>query len=102
MLDRAPHSRINLLRSPSKCFVDKRLADAAVGTRNQNGFVFNIHRLLLSGCLLLLRLWGPGGYGVKDYLKCRVGIGWRSRDTQPESMSPHEFLHVSRAASRPY
>src|SRR5258706_4104373 len=73
-----PH---NLLRSPSKCFVDKRLADTAVGTRNQNGLVFNIHRLLLSGRLLLLRLWGPGGYGVKDYLKCREGIGWRSRDT---------------------
>jgi hypothetical protein len=43
VLDRAPHSRIYLLRSASKRFVDKRFADATVSAGNQNCLVRNVH-----------------------------------------------------------
>jgi hypothetical protein len=43
VLDGASHSRVYLLRSASKRFVDKRLSDASVSTRNQNCLVCNVH-----------------------------------------------------------
>jgi hypothetical protein len=43
VLHGAAHPRIYLLRSASKRFVYKRLADAAVGTGDQNCLVRNVH-----------------------------------------------------------
>jgi hypothetical protein len=45
VIDGTAHSRIDPLRSASEGLVDKRFADAAVSSRDQDRFARNVHKL---------------------------------------------------------